>query len=236
MGFRHWLGRQPWAPGLIGVPLALWLRFCAATSRWDRHGEAELEAALRDGAVVLALWHERIAFAGLHWRWGPIAALHSTRFAGRVAGAAQAQLGASPIAMSSREGNLAASREVMRRLRQGLSVGVAVDGSSGPARVPRDAALDWARATGRPVFVYAWAMRGQRRLSTWDRMVWPRPFTRGVVVWRRWPRELPRRSGAATLDALRQDLAAALTAVADEADALASVPNDQGRLSSRGRP
>ena len=39
--------------------------------------EAELEAALRDGPVILVLWHERIALSGQHWRpdWGPISAL-----------------------------------------------------------------------------------------------------------------------------------------------------------------
>lgn len=223
MRLRIWLKRKPWAPKLLGVPLGLWLRFCAATSRWDRHGEAELEAALREGPVVLALWHERIALSGQHWRpeWGPISALHTTRFAGRVAGAAQELLGTQPIAMSSHSGNLAASREVLRRLRGGGSVGIAADGSSGPARKLKDAALEWARATGRPVFVYAFAMRGQRRLGTWDRMVMPRPFSRGVAVWRRWDREVPRRADPTAMDALRQDLSRALDAVADEADRLA---------------
>ena len=222
MRLRRRIGRQAWAPSVLGLPAGLWIRFCAATSHWERQGEAELEAALRDGPVVLALWHERIAMPGLHWRstWGPIAALHATRFAGRVAGAAQAHLGMDPIAMSSREGNVAASREVLRRLRAGSSVGIAVDGSSGPPRVPKDAVLDWARATGRPVFVYAFAMRGQRRLRTWDRMVWPRPFSRGAAVWRRWPREVPRRVGPEMMENLRRDLALALNAVADEADAL----------------
>lgn len=238
MRLRRWLGRQRWAPAVLGLPAGLWLRFCAATSRWERHGEGEIEAALRDGPVILALWHERIALSGLHWRpaWGPIAALHTARFAGRVAGAAQAHLGVEPIAMPAREGSLAASREVLRRLRAGSSVGIAADGSSGPARLPRDAVLEWARAAGRPVFVYAFAMRGQRRLRTWDRMVWPRPFSRGAAVWRRWPREVPRRIDAAALEALRHDLAAALTAVAGEADALAGAADDQARPPSRGRP
>lgn len=220
---RGWLNGQPWAPRLLGIPLGWWLRFCAISSRWHRHGEAEIEAALRDGPIVLALWHERIALSGQHWRaeWGPISALHTTRFAGRVAGAAQELLGTRPIAMSSHAGNLAASREVLRRLKDGGSVGIAADGSSGPPRDLKDAALEWARSTGRPVFVYAFAMRGQRRLGTWDRMVMPRPFSRGVAIWRRWDREVPRRADAATLEALRRDLAAALDAVAEEADRLA---------------
>ena len=71
------------------------------------------------------------------------------------------------------------------------------------------------------VFVYAFAMRGQRRLSTWDRLVWPRPFTRGAVVWRLWRSDLPRRADAATHEAMLQDLTAALNAVTEEAEALA---------------
>lgn len=215
---RRWLGSRPWAPGLLGVPVGLWLRLCAASTRWELRGAAEVEAALAGGPVILALWHERIALSGGHWRWGRISALHATRFAGRVAGRAQAVLGVDPIAMGGRDGALGASREVLRRLRAGASVGIAVDGSSGPARIVKDPVLDWARATGRPVIVYAFAVRGQRRLATWDRLVWPRPFSRGVAVWRRWEAEVPRRPDAATWEALRADLARALDAVAEEAD------------------
>jgi lysophospholipid acyltransferase (LPLAT)-like uncharacterized protein len=199
------------------------MRFCAATTRWTRHGEHELEAALREGPVVLVLWHERIALVGVHWRreWGPLSALHTTRFAGRVAGAAQGFVGLLPIAMDSRKSNRAASREVLRRLREGVSVGLTGDGPQGPARVLKDAPLEWARATGRPVFVYAFATRRHRRLPAWDRMVWPLPFSRGAAVWRRWGAELPRRMEAGQQEALRRDLSAALDAVAAEAEVLA---------------
>jgi lysophospholipid acyltransferase (LPLAT)-like uncharacterized protein len=120
--------------------------------------------------------------------------------------------------MGRREGARAATREVLRRLKAGASVGIAVDGSSGPARAVKDPVLDWARATGRPVIVYAFAVRGQRRLDTWDRLVWPRPFSRGVAVWRRWEASVPRRPDPAQWEALRADLARALDAVAEEAD------------------
>ncbi|TNC46565.1 DUF374 domain-containing protein [Rubellimicrobium rubrum] len=223
MSLRKWLGRQSWSPHVLGWPLSLWIRLCHATTQWTRQGDAEIEAALKNGPVILVLWHERIALSALHWRgeWGPISALHTTRFAGRVAGAVQAHLGTRPIAMQSRKGNLAASREVMRRLRGGVSVGITGDGPSGPVRELKDAPLEWARATGRPVFIYAFAMRRQKRLTTWDRLVWPRPFTQGAVVWRLWRSELPRRMDDATREAMRRDLEAALTAVADEAEALA---------------
>ena len=79
-------------------------------------------------------------------------------------------------------------------------------------------------STGRPVFVYAFATKRHRRLPVWDRMVWPRPFTRGAAVWRLWRADLPRRVAPATHEEMRQSLAAALDAVAAEADALAQSP------------
>ena len=140
---RKWLERQPWVTSGLGRAFGAWARFCAATTRWERRGEAELEAALRDGPVVLVLWHERIVMVGVHWRpgWGPLAALHTPRFAGRVAGAAQGHVGLKPIAMDSRRGNVAASREILRRLREGQSIGLTGDGPQGPARVLKASAL-----------------------------------------------------------------------------------------------
>jgi hypothetical protein len=226
MRLRKRIERHPWSSGSLGGGLGLWMRFCAATTRWTRQGEAEVEAALREGPIVVVLWHERIALVGVHWRshWGPVSALHTTRFAGRVAGAAQGFVGLRPIAMDSRRSNVAASREVLRRLREGDSIGLTGDGPQGPARVLKDAPLEWARATGRPVFVYAFATRRHRRLRVWDRMVWPLPFSRGAVVWRRWRAELPRRLSDEDRAALRADLSAALDAVAEEAERLVRSP------------
>ncbi len=209
----------------LGTALGLWIRFCDATTRWDRQGEAELEAALAEGPVVLVMWHERLAMAGMHWRerWGPMAALHSTSFSGRMAGIAQGHTGVSPIAMSPRAGNLAASRAVLRQLKgtgRG-SVGLTADGPLGPALVPKDAALEWARAAGRPVFLYAFATRVHVRRGRWDRMIWPLPFSRGACVWRRWDADLPRRADAVLHESMRTALTAGLNAIGREADTLA---------------
>lgn len=222
MRLRKRIERSPWVAGGIGGGLAAWFRLCDATSTWERRGEEAVAAALAKGPVVVAFWHEMLAMPGLHWRaeWGPISALHTTKFSGRIAGVAQARAGLSPIAMAPRGGNLAASREVLRRLKGGTSVGLTADGPHGPRRVLKDAPLEWARATGRPVFTYAFAQAGARRLGTWDRMVWPRPFAKGACVWRLWREDLPRRAGEAEMTALRADLSAALDSAAEEAEGL----------------
>ncbi|TNC62278.1 lysophospholipid acyltransferase family protein [Rubellimicrobium roseum] len=223
MRFRRWLGRQPWASRAVGTGLGLWIRLCHATTRWEFRGDGDLAEALKEGPVLIILWHERIAMAGIHWRaaWGPMLAVHSDRFAGRVAGAAQAHVGLRPVVMASRQANRTACREVMRLMHEGCSLGLTGDGPSGPVRIVKDAPLDWASTTGRPVFAYAFATRRHWRVPSWDRLVWPQPFTRGAVVWQRWDAAPPRRMDAATREALRRDLAAALTAAAEDAEALA---------------
>lgn len=220
---RRRIGRAAWLTGGIGAALGLWVRLAHATTRWDRVGEAEVARALETGPVVLVLWHERLMMAGMHWppAWGPMAAPHTPAPIGRIAGAVQAHVGFDPIPMATRQSNLAASREVLRRVRGGSGVAITGDGPRGPARALKAAPLDWARATGRPVFVYAWAQGRPRRMRSWDRMAWPMPFRRGAAVWRPWRDAVPRRGTAEETEALRLDLQRALDAVTAEAEALA---------------
>lgn len=219
MSLRKRLETSPLLIGLVGRILALWIRFCDATTRWDRRGWDALQAALKDGPVVLLLWHECSAYGMKHWpgHWRPLTSLTDASPAGRVSGAVQARLGLRPIVMAGKGPNRAASREVMRRLAEGVCIGLTGDGPTGPRRQLKDAGLDWARATGAPVFLFAFGCRRQRRLATWDRMIWPRPFTRGVTLYRRWDGTLPRRAGAEETAAARASVEAALTALTEEA-------------------
>lgn len=225
-GWRRRVEGSVWLARLLGGMIGLWLRLCHCTTRWDRQGEAALVAALRDGPVIVILWHESTMLAALHWaglrRFGvdaPLSSLRDTSPIGRVSGAVQAHFGLLPMAMAAGASNRAASRVVLRRLADGVSVGLTGDGPLGPVRVLKDAGLDWARISGRPVFVYGYAVRRHRRLATWDGMILPLPFTRGALIYRQWQGVVPRHPDASALADLRAGLAAALDAVTDEAAA-----------------
>lgn len=219
VSLRRRLETSPLLIGLVARIMAGWVRFCDATTRWDRRGWDDLQAALASGPVVLLLWHECSAYGMKHWpsHWGPLTSLTDSSPAGRVSGAVQARFGLRPIVMAAKASNRAASREVMRRMGGGISIGLTGDGPTGPARVLKDAGLDWARATGAPVFLYAFGCARQHRLRTWDRMIWPRPFTRGVTLYRRWEGSLPRRATPEEIGAARDSIAAALTGLTEEA-------------------
>lgn len=217
---RQRLERSVLVASVLARIFAGWLRFCHATTRWERD-DAALRAALAQGPVVLVLWHEHSLMGPAHWPRdaGALSSLRDTSPIGRVSGAVQARFGLAPLAMSTRASNRAASREVLRRMQAGVSLGLTGDGPTGPVRVLKEAPLDWARASGAPVFTYAYAMTRARRLRTWDRMVMPLPFGRGVCLYRRWDATVPRRADAATLEALRADLAATLDAAGAAAQA-----------------
>lgn len=219
MSLRRRLERSTLLARLLGGMLALWLRLCDRTTGWQTEGLDDLERHLARGPVVLVLWHECSALAPVHWpvRAGPLSSLYAASPIGRVSGAVQAAFGLQAIEMADGRSNRSPSREVLRRLREGVSVGLTGDGPLGPARIVKDAPLDWARASGRPVFLYAFATRRGRRLSTWDRMILPRPFDRGVKLFRLWHEDLPRRIDPEEAARLAAGMKAALDDLTDEA-------------------
>ena len=214
MNLRKRLESSDFLAGLLGRLVAGYLRLCNRTTRWTHVGHDELQAALAQGPVVLVLWHEFSLMAPVHWplKHGQLSSLRDTSPIGMVSGAVQARFGLDPMAMSAKMSNRAASREILRRVQAGKSIGLTGDGPLGPVHVVKDAALDWARATGCPVFVYAYTVKRHRRLKTWDNMILPMPFTRGVSVYQRWTVQVPRRADDAALALLRADLKTALDA------------------------
>ncbi len=206
--------------------LAAYLKFCLATTRWQMHGTVELATALKEGPVLLVLWHSRTMVAPIHWphRLAEFTTLHDTSPVARLAGATQAWFGVTPIPMANKSANTAGSRQILRNFKAGNSVGMAADGPRGPAREMKDAPLEWARITGAPVFFYAFSMRRHKRLSSWDRMMFPLPFTRGCYVYRRWEQSVPKKINKPDRARLRGQMKEALDAVQAETDAMVDLP------------
>jgi len=209
--------------GALAGFFARYVRFCHATSRWERRGFESLTGQLQtEGPAVVAVWHQRLMMAPYLFdlEAGRICSLTSGARAGRLAGMIQESFGFETIAMSSHTRHVALSRAVLSRMKDGVSVGIAPDGANGPARVSKTFPIVWARSSGAAIFVVAFSARRALTLPTWDRMLFPLPFTRGALVVRRFDNDVPRKLDEAETEALRQALDAALDAVTDEADRL----------------
>ncbi len=188
MTLRRRIEHSKLLAGVLAGLAGAYLRFCRATTRWQREGFDDLAADLAEGPVLVVMWHECSLMGPLLWplERGPLSTLYASSPIGRVSGALQRQSGLRPMEMAEGASNLAASRIVLRRVREGSSIGIAADGPLGPARQVKDAPLDWARAMQRPVYGFAYRTSRGRKLKTWDQMWLPLPFARGRVVFARW--------------------------------------------------
>lgn len=231
MKLRHRLRQSPLLTGLVSRAFAGWIRLCNQTARWTIEGAEEVQAAAAQGPVLIVLWHEHLFMAMTHCTQnaGQIMSVHDTSPIGRLAGSTSARLGMTPVAMAPNASNLSVSREVKRQVARGLSIAITGDGPLGPRREMKSAPLDWARVTGLPVFVYSFDMSRKRRLETWDKLVLPRLFARGAIVFSQWDVDVPRRPCAEVEQELRLSLGAALTAAAARASELCLGRNTQSR-------
>ena len=226
VSFRKRLEKSKTMAWLLGFTARLYFGLTYRTTHWKVEGLDDLRAALADGPVILIVWHSRLLLGPYHWPLadGQLSTIHTRSPIGRVVGALQKQLGLAPFEMNEKHSNVATSRQIMKRVKDGVSIGITADGPEGPALVLKDPPIDWARATGRPVFSYAFATRRARRVNSWDRLLVPLPFTTGSCVFARFSHDVPRKMTAEESSLLRDELQLFLQQTKDRADRLADLP------------
>lgn len=219
MAFRKQIEKSQFLAWLLGVIAGGYLSLCNRTTKWEVRGEDTLRSALAEGPVLLVLWHGRLLLVGHHWPRDArqLSTLHDTSPIARVVGALHTRLGLLPMEMSNKRSNIAASRMILRRMKEGACIGLTGDGPTGPAQVVKVAPLDWARITGMPVFAYAFSTKRHKILGSWDRMMLPLPFTRGAKVFAKLSVTIPRKG-----DSGREEISALMTQVMRDADELAA--------------
>ncbi len=202
-----------------------YISLCMRTTRWQIEGSDELSAALKNGPVMYVMWHERSLLAAPQWplKDGQLSTLYASSPIGRVSGALQRQCGLLPMEMSDTTSNIVASRAILRRYREGVSIGLTGDGPLGPARQMKDAPLEWARRGPMPVWGYAFATAKHKQLGSWDTMRVPLPFTRGAIVFAPFEHPMTRRPTPEEIDQTRDAMAAFLDQVTERADTIVSL-------------
>lgn len=221
LSLRKKIANSEWFNQAVEGLFAAYIRFAYRSSRWERSGFEAMDDALRSGTpVIVALWHQRLMMSPYLFdtSLGKMCTLTSGARAGRLAGKVQALFGFETIAMSSHKRHVALSREVLGKIRDGFSIGIATDGPRGPARVASTVPLVWARASGAPVFVVSFSAKRVIKFPTWDAMILPAPWTSGVLTCRKWDEAVPRRAGCAETEALRVKLEIALDEITDATD------------------
>ena len=66
-------------------------------------------------------------------------------------------------------------------MKKGGCIVMTIDGPKGPREVVGIGTIKLAQQMGVPILIYGLSANA-KRMDTWDRLLWPRPFARGAVV------------------------------------------------------
>lgn len=194
------LTRHPRTQAAIAEALGGYLALVDRTTRWTILGEDNVTAAVAGGhegadrapGVIMGFWHERLAMATLAWdrarrvmpalQGARMHVLVSRHRDGRLIGDVGARFALQMVHGSSSRGGASGLIALARLLAAGDHVAITPDGPRGPRRRAAMGIAHLAALTGRPVLPVAAASSRVRLLGSWDRLMLPLPFGRGVLA------------------------------------------------------
>ncbi len=210
--------RHPGTLALGAWALGAYLGFALRTTRWTLVGEDELGRHLHAHPAIFAFWHECLPMMPALWTFalrtrarlgtprGRMHVLVSRHQDGRLIGGIMARFGTDLVYGSTakgaaQKGGAAGLRALLAVLAAGDQVVITPDGPRGPRRQVARGVAQLAALAGVPVVPCAARSSRVRALPTWDRMLLPLPFGRGVLVCGA-PILVPRDSWTASLPAI----------------------------------
>lgn len=219
--------RHPRMLGLLAALLGRYLEFALRTTRWTLHGAEHVAPHFAGRPAIAAFWHERLPLMPALWRLaqrqGGTMRLHvlvSRHRDGRFIGLLVERFGLDVVHGSTarngqERGGAAGLRQMFDHLANGDHVAITPDGPRGPRRSAASGVAQLAALSGVPVLPCSAQTSRRWVLGSWDRMVLPLPFGRGVLVCQP-PIAVARHAGTAALP----QIATAMTEAADCADRL----------------
>ena len=217
--------RHPSVLAAIAWLIGLYLAFVFRTTRWRMEGQEHLSPHILGVPLIITFWHERLALMPMLWvmastlpdkviRPRAVHVLVSRHRDGQFIGNIIRRFKLDVVLGSSSAGGPGALRGMVRLLKDGCFVVITPDGPRGPARQAAPGVAQLAALADAVVLPCAAQTTRHRRIGTWDRMIVPWPFGRGVIICEPIIR-VPRAGWEASLPAIN----AALDAAAARADA-----------------
>ncbi len=219
--------RHPAILRMLASLLGHYLGWALRTTRWQMVG-GEHFAPFENGApVICAFWHEHLPLMSEFFvrvrKNSPttkVYVLVSRHNDGRFIGDVVKYFGVSVAYGSSaragqERGGAAGAMTLLEALSRGDQVAITPDGPRGPRRKAAAGVARLAVLSGYPILPCAARSTPSRILPTWDRMILPLPYARGVLVVGE-PMQFSDESRAVALPRITD----ALNAVAEEAERL----------------
>lgn len=193
--------------------------------RWRTIGRADRAyAILNEKPVVIVFWHGRqlmmlgfirkLVRAGLSRKFFMLSSRHVD---GQTIARACGLAGVQTVFGSSSRGGAEALRSLAQMVEEGSHVGLTPDGPRGPARKAKLGAAKVSQITGAKIFPAAYSAERFWKFNSWDGMILPKPFSRGVWTIGE-PIEVPEDVAGGELKAYLSKIEDALNEVTNDVD------------------
>jgi lysophospholipid acyltransferase (LPLAT)-like uncharacterized protein len=113
----------------------------------------------------------------------PFHMLISEHSDGKIISAAVGHHGIKTIVGSTSKGGSHAIRQILRAIKQGDTVGVTPDGPRGPRFSVNQSLINLAHKAGVDLLPVSFSTSRRKVLNSWDRLVLPLPFGKGVIAY-----------------------------------------------------
>jgi lysophospholipid acyltransferase (LPLAT)-like uncharacterized protein len=181
-------------------------------------GEENLESARRDGkSVIYAFWHGRMLILTYSHRNRKIHVLISQHRDGEYIARIIHRLGFVSVRGSTTRGGSKALFEMCEKTAAGFDGAVTPDGPKGPGFKVHPGTVYIAQRSGMPIMPISNSAEHRWNLSSWDRFLIPKPFSKTVIILGQ-PIYVASESTPEQLEEKRKELEQRLLDLTDKAD------------------
>src|SRR3989338_3719774 len=168
-------------PGFIAGLIKLLYK----SSTWVFIGQENVDPLIEQKKpVIVAFWHSQLLMMPMAWRWKlPFYMLLSKHKDGQFIGDIVERFNISSIAGSTNMGGARAFIQLKNTLKEGKSIGITPDGPKGPRHQASLGIIQLAKLTSTPIAPMTYATKSYKLAPSWDKLMIPLPFTKGVYLY-----------------------------------------------------
>ncbi|MBE9485630.1 MAG: lysophospholipid acyltransferase family protein [Chloroflexi bacterium] len=157
------------------------LRLLYLTLRTDIIGEQYLRDIWGRGEhIIISFWHDQLLLMVFGYPGKHAKLLISSSKDGELLARTMKYFEQDTVRGSSSRGGRAAFKEMLNLSQEKADIILTPDGPKGPRHELKDGVVQLARMSGRPVIPMAFVCNRGHRFKSWDRLLLPFPFGRGV--------------------------------------------------------
>ncbi len=200
--------KSPRVAGFISWAAYWYVRLVAATTRWELRDVNNFYDSLdKNGSVIFIAWHGRVSMIPYFWdKRKTLKALVSPHRDGQLIIGLLRRFGIGSIDGSTNENAKSAAVTLMRELIHGTTIAIIPDGPRGPGMTMGISPVYYAQKTGKPVIGVTYSIANSKIVQkSWDRMLIPQPFNRGICAVTR-PFYVPADANKDQLEAYRRQI------------------------------